>query len=185
MEPKAKQRRDLAVLAVALGVLAVTLYFTVLPRTAAVTRRASNEKGGRPSRTAGAPVTTSPDVRLEALTAERPKPRNASRNLFRFKPPPPPPPPPVRKPPPVVTPPIALGPPAPSPLPPIALKLTGVGSQGTGPRIAFLTDAFGRSIVAREGEAIEGRYKVLRINESSVEVAYLDGRGRQTLRAGP
>jgi hypothetical protein len=126
---------------------------------------------------------TSPDVRLEALQAERPKPRDASRNLFRFKPPPPPAP--ERKPaPPVYTLPPQLGPPPPPPIPPIALKLTGVGSQGGGPRIAFLTDTFGRSIVAREGEAIEGRYKVVRINESSVEVAYLDGRGRQTLRAG-
>jgi hypothetical protein len=77
------------------------------------------------------------------------------------------------------------GPAPPPPLPPIGLKLTGIGSQGTGPRLAFLTDPFGRSIVAREGETIEGRYKIGRVAESSVEISYLDGRGQQTLRTGP
>jgi hypothetical protein len=36
----------------------------------------------------------------------------------------------------------------------------------------------------KEGDTIEGRYRILRVTESSVEMVYLDGRGRQTLRAG-
>jgi hypothetical protein len=42
----------------------------------------------------------------------------------------------------------------------------------------------GRQIPGREGETIEGRYKVVRVTETSVELTYLDGRGRQTIRAG-
>jgi hypothetical protein len=33
----------------------------------------------------------------------------------------------------------------------------------------------------REGEVIEGRYKILRIGIESVEVSYADGRGRQRI----
>jgi len=33
----------------------------------------------------------------------------------------------------------------------------------------------------REGEVIEGRYKILRIGVESVEMSYVDGRGRQRI----
>jgi hypothetical protein len=48
-------------------------------------------------------------------------------------------------------------------------------------KIAVLTD--GRGIYqGREGDIIEGRYRILKIGVESVEMAYLDGRGRQTIR---
>lgn len=48
-------------------------------------------------------------------------------------------------------------------------------------KIAVLTD--GRGIYhGREGDIIEGRYRILKIGVESVDVAYLDGRGRQTIR---
>jgi hypothetical protein len=48
-------------------------------------------------------------------------------------------------------------------------------------KIAILSD--GRNVVhGREGDIIEGRYRILRIGAESIEMAYVDGRGRQTLR---
>jgi hypothetical protein len=50
-----------------------------------------------------------------------------------------------------------------------------------GGKIAVLSD--GRNVFhGREGEVIEGRYRILRIGVESVDLAYLDGRGRQTIR---
>ena len=41
----------------------------------------------------------------------------------------------------------------------------------------------GRGIYqGREGDIIEGRYRIVRIGLESVEMTYLDGRGRQTIR---
>jgi hypothetical protein len=179
-----KRRTQLVLLAALLAVLATTLYYTSSPRTTAATAGASNSRGPRGGRQAESSITP-PDVHLEALSAERPKPRATNRNLFRFRPPPPPPVAAARSAASAAAPPPNTGPAPPPPLPPIGLKLTGIGSQGTGPRLAFLTDPFGRSIVAREGETIEGRYKIVRVAESSVEISYLDGRGQQTLRTGP
>jgi hypothetical protein len=34
----------------------------------------------------------------------------------------------------------------------------------------------------REGDLIEGRYRVLRVGADSLDLAYADGRGRQTIR---
>lgn len=34
----------------------------------------------------------------------------------------------------------------------------------------------------REGDIIEGRYRVLKVGLDTLEIAYADGRGRQTLR---
>jgi hypothetical protein len=50
-----------------------------------------------------------------------------------------------------------------------------------GSKIAVLSD--GRHVFhGREGEVIEGRYRILKIGVESVELAYLDGRGRRTIR---
>jgi hypothetical protein len=48
-------------------------------------------------------------------------------------------------------------------------------------RIAVLSDARG-VYEGREGDVIEGRYRIVRIGQESIEMAYLDGRGRQTIR---
>ena len=56
-----------------------------------------------------------------------------------------------------------------------------VETQETARKIAIFSD--GRGIYqGREGDIIEGRYRILRIGVESVEMAYLDGRGRQTIR---
>ena len=50
-------------------------------------------------------------------------------------------------------------------------------------KIALLSDGRGGPpIYGKEGDVIEGRYKIVRIGTESIEVAYLDGHGRQTIR---
>ena len=70
------------------------------------------------------------------------------------------------------------GPPPPAP---IALKFIGIVDQEPRLRVAVLTD--GRNVFyGREGDTIEGRYRIERIGADSVDMAYVDGRGRQTIR---
>ena len=188
-----KTRRQLLVLT-GLGVaLLVVMYVTSRgdgPAGAAPTP--SNRAGVRPQPKAEPQVA---DVKLELLQAEHEALEAPERDLFRFKPKPPPPapPPPSRpvapnplgpgSPPPGVdgaTPPMPTGPPPP---PPIALKFIGIlDLPGASPKVAILSDTRGNVFHGKEGDIIEGRYKVLKIGVESVEMSYTDGRGRQTIR---
>jgi hypothetical protein len=192
-----ERRRQLLLGAVAV-VLALVVY-QAWPRTSATPAATSNQRSAAPSaagtsgtnaNAANPPGTPSaPDVHLGALEAERPKPGPTDRNLFRFKPKAPPPPPPA----PSVTtkpvdaaPPVAAvptGPPPPPPVPPITVKFIGFADPGGGkPKIAVLTDGLGAPVSAPEGAVVFGRYRILKIGVESIEMAYLDGRGRQTIR---
>jgi hypothetical protein len=119
-----------------------------------------------------------PPVKLADLKAVRPEPSAGGRNLFREKPKPPPPPPPR----PVTVAPQPdpnAPPPPPPPPPPITLKFIGL-VQAKGGTVAVFSD--GRDVFyGREGDVIEGRYKILRIGVESVEMSYVDGRGRQRI----
>jgi hypothetical protein len=123
---------------------------------------------------------TAPDVHLEALKAERPRPGAADRNLFRFAAKAPPPAPPARdrseQPPPIA------GPPAGPTVAPITLKFLGVMEVSERSlRVAVLSD--GRGVYnGVEGGVIEGRYRIIRIGTESIEMANLDGSGRQVIR---
>src|SRR5688500_10721292 len=126
------------------------------------------------------------EVDLKALEAERPEPKEGTRNPFRFRPKPAPPQQPTA----VIRQQeaaaaaqaaetsVALPPP-----PRIALKYIGdmTDPKNPGERIAILSDSRG-AYHGREGEVIEGRYLIMRIGVESIELAYLDGRGRQTIR---
>ena len=146
---------------------------TPAPRSAPARRTAGNN--------AAEPVT---DVHLDLLHAEDEALSAARRNPFRFRPKPPPPPPPrpaVTPRPEQVAPPVPTGPPPP---PPILLRYIGVielpSPEG---RMAILSDGRGGPPVAgKEGDIIEGRYRLLRVGPDSIEMSYLDGRGRQTIR---
>ena len=123
-------------------------------------------------------------VHLDALKGERPQPGTSERNLFRFKPKAPPPPPaaPVRPAQPAI-PATPSGPPPPPPLAPITLKFIGVvEAPERGAKIAILSDGKNAPFYGKEGAIIEGRYRILKIGVESVELAYADGRGRQTIR---
>lgn len=121
------------------------------------------------------------DVRLEALKQEREEMDQPERNLFVFRQKAAAPPPrAVREAPPVAAPsPVPTGPPPPAPIP---LKFIGVlDAPGSG-KVAILSDGRGNTFHAREGQDVDGRYMVLKIGTESLEMAYTDGRGRQTLR---
>jgi hypothetical protein len=126
----------------------------------------------------GGPVA---DVRLDLLTATGGDAATVSRNPFRFQ---------QRAVPAVrraaaprpefTAPPVPTGPPPP---PPITLRFIGLieAPPRTG-RVALLSDGRGGLMSGREGDTVDGRYRMLRVGLDSIEMAYLDGRGRQTIR---
>ena len=175
-----------------LGSLVVVLIGVLVkmwPGTSAAPAPTSNRTGSasapRQPQTVTAPGP--PGVHLEVLNGERPKPKAAERNLFRFKPKaiPPPPPDPAGRPEPLppAMPVAPVGPPPPPPLAPITLKFIGVvEATSQGEKIAILSDGRNAPFYGKEGAIIEGRYRILKIGVESVELAYADGRGRQTIR---
>ena len=139
------------------------------------------EQTSNPSVSASGPVPVVPvvDLNLDRLCVAGGELQASSRDPFRFRPKTPPPAPRVQAPPPVVfAPPPDTGPPPPAPIP---LKYFGEIRVG-GQRVAAFADGRGNTFNAKEGDILEGRYRLLRIGVDWVEVAYLDGRGRQTIR---
>ena len=178
----ASERRNQILLGAVTVALMIVVY-RAWPQTSAAPSPSSNQN--RPAARTGRatpPRLAAPEVHLDALGAERPKPSSSERNLFRFKPKAPPPPPqPVLTRPIESAPPAPTGPPPPPLLPPITLKFIGTLDRN-GQRMAILSDAAGHVDYGVEGAIIGGRFRVLKIGEQSIEMAYLDGRGRQTIR---
>jgi hypothetical protein len=127
------------------------------------------------------------DVKLELLQQKRPERETGERNLFRFQARPAPPAPPeprtaVAPTKPVGPPPVPM-PSGPPPPPPIGLRYIGLVDAPTqAGRVAILSDGRGNIFYGKDGDIIEGRYKVLKVSPDAAELAYLDGRGRQTIR---
>lgn len=168
------------------GAAAVVLAAWLLwPAAPASTPTPPRPRGGRPAAAAAAAAQEPlAPVKLEALTASRQEPGDASRNPFRYKPKAAPPPP---KP---VAPPVSLADPpkpastvpaGPPPPPPIPLKFIGVLERANGVKWAVLSD--GKvTLHGRDGDNIDGRYRIVKIGNESIEMTYLDGRGRQVIR---
>ena len=148
---------------------------------AVVPAAASNPVPNAAPRPAGAvPVD---DVKLELLTGARAELAEPERNPFRFQPKAPPPAPPRQAAPPR---PVDLAPPAPAgppPIPPIPLRFIGlVDAPNQAGRVAILSDGRGNVFYGKEGDIIEGRYRLVRVGPDAAELSYTDGRGRQTVR---
>jgi hypothetical protein len=141
---------------------------------------ASNQKTSAKTRAKDKPIDPADlDVKLETLQAARPDPGEPERNPFRFQPKAAPPAPEGFKPAPVAAaPPAPVGPP---PTPAITLKFIGtVEKQGL--RVAALSDCRS-TMYAREGQVTsDGRYRVVHIGVESVEIEYVNGSGRTTIR---
>lgn len=70
------------------------------------------------------------------------------------------------------------GPPQPAP---ITVKFIGLVERDDMGRVAVLSD--GRNVYyGREGAIVDGRWRIVRIGEESLQIEYVDGRGRQTVR---
>jgi hypothetical protein len=178
------------VLGVLVGVLMVVLFANRAPAPLAEAPvRAGAERPAAGARPPAGGVPEVGVVRLDALGRAVAEPPGVTRDPFRFRTAAPPPPaagggPAFRPGGAGVAgaggpPPIPLGPPPP---PPIPLKFIGLVEQAPGKlKLAVLSD--GRNVFyGKEGDTIEGRYRIERIGPESIEMAYLDGRGRQTLR---
>jgi hypothetical protein len=112
-------------------------------------------------------------VGLDRLEEDRPAPEEGSRDPFRSGPaaslgerlPP-------------TGPMVPAGPPPP---PPITVKFIGVVSRRDVGKVAVLSD--GKNVYyGREGEIVDGRWRIVVIGEESLQIEYVDGRGRQTVR---
>jgi hypothetical protein len=179
-----KVSRQLLVLAV----VGVALVVVVLARRgdspAGSTSAPSNP--ARANTPAAEETTPVADVKLELLKTAPSELEQSTRNPFQFKPKaaPPAPRPALPVVPGRITPPAPVavptpqGPPAP---PPIALKYIGVLETAQG-RVAVFRDTGGEIVNGKEGDIIDGRYRLLKIGVESADVAYVDGRGRATIR---
>jgi hypothetical protein len=182
MEPRRQREIALAVAALTVAIAAYSVR-TVAPQTATA--------GPQSRPQAGAVASTAPpalaqkgltDVNLSALDAPKAEPQDMVRNPFRFRPKPPPPAP-LPMPSTSVAPamPLPTGPMEPAPPPRIPLKFIGFLEIPNKGLLASLTD--GRGVYRGfEGQTIEGRYRIIRIGVESIDLAYIDGRGRQTIR---
>jgi hypothetical protein len=160
------------------GTVIVTL--RLLPSASDNTDGAVQATGGVPETRQGNPVG---DIRLESLESRDEASATPTRDVFQFE---------SRRaeapeavesrpsPPVDSTPPAPVGPPPP---PPIPLRYIGYLDQpGQIPRVAVLSDGRGNVFNGKEGDIIEGRYRVLRIGTDSADLIYVDGRGQQTIR---
>jgi len=180
-----KRQRELALGGGAVLLLAIATW--AMQRDAPPASGANAPAGTTAAATTQSPTSQVADVDLKSLEAERPEPAESTRNPFRFKPRPAPPPSAAiitqREQQAAAAAQAATGPVEPPPPPRIPLKYIGdmTDPKNPGKRIAILSDSRG-TYYGREGDEVEGRYRIVRIGVESIELAYLDGRGRQTIR---
>lgn len=180
-----KRRVMLGGTIVAVVGLAVWLQMSPAAPAASTTAPAARPRAGRGD-VAPAPGEPLRRVKLDALAASagREEPGDTSRNPFRFQPkavPAPPRPVGPAPRPDVQGPAMPSAPPGPPPPPPIPLKFIGLVERANGVKWAVLSD--GRvTLHGREGDIIDGRYRIVKIGTESIELTYADGRGRQTVR---
>jgi hypothetical protein len=118
-----------------------------------------------------------PRLRLDLLnTAQNTKYEGGARNIFAKAAEPPPE---IPKP---ITPPINNPPPqnVPPPPPPINLKFFGFASRPGDVKQVFLLQN-GDIFVAKEGEIVNRRYRIVRINPTSIEVEDMLNNSRQSI----
>jgi hypothetical protein len=164
--------------AIAVLVLAIWTMWPSTPAPSAASPVVAAQQGGQ---AAPPPV---PPVKLDSLTPDRPGPSDTARNPFRYQPKAPPPRPVVSDAPPQPTisePARPVVPPGPPPPPPIPLKFIGLLERANGVKWAVLSD--GKNVMhGREGDIVEGRYRIVKIGTESIELTHVDGRGRQVVR---
>ena len=173
-------RRELVGLGVLLVVLVGVVYWQMGGSPAPVPAQVRGV--APPARTRGAaPVVEA--VRMDALKTTRPQPEEGLRDPFVFEArrPSPPPPPGNAGSGPNGAASMPMAPVGPPPPPPIQLKFIGIVNAASTSKIAVLSD--GKNVFyGREGETVDGRYRIERIGVESIEMARTDGQGRQVIR---
>jgi hypothetical protein len=172
--------RQIILLVALLAVLGAVITYQLAPR--------SDTAGGAapPSNPGGTQAASPEQLQVAEVALDRLKPAGDTfqaprRDPFRFRPKPAPPPPPVAKNAqgPVF---VAPQPPPPPPVRPIPLKYLGYAEGASGVRIAILSDGNVRPVITgRQGDVIEGQYRLLRVDANEIEMSYLDGSGRRRI----
>lgn len=124
--------------------------------------------------------TLDPTLRTDLLAAiQKVEYGGGKRNIFRMEAPPPPPSVPIPTP---IQPvrPEPAGPPPPPPPPPITLKFFGFASRPGEPKKVFLSEG-DEVFVAKEGDIVDRRYKIVQINNTSVMVEDVLNNNRQPI----
>lgn len=183
MRPDRRTLLSVVALVVVLGAVAWTFFGPTAAPTSVARRNERQVVAGT------APLPVAEGVRLDALSVSRAKPSEATRDPFRFRAKGAGGPANASSSPgapvftPVPAPAAASEPAGPPPPPPISLKFIGVVETADGLKLAVLSQGEGRAPMhGKEGDIIDGRYRILKIGTESIEMAYLDGRGRQTIR---
>jgi hypothetical protein len=149
--------------------------------TAELTNPASKPAAAAP-RDAAAPQALPEPIKLKALeTVSEANP--GGRDPFGFgippRPPAPPPPPPVVvRPTPTPTP-TPVGPP---PRPPVPVKFLGFAEDPSRPGKLVSLSINGTVVIAREGDVVDGKYRLLKVGLESIVMSYLDGQGQTTIK---
>lgn len=151
---------------------------TAARRTTAAPNAPARRTGAQTAKNAPHPLlaqTLDPTLRFDLLkSSEDVTYKGSGRDIFRSQAPPPD----IPK---VVQNPVSQTPPPPPPAPPIPLKFYGFASQKNGvDKRIFL--ASGEDVfVAREGQIVNRRYKILKVNPTSIDVEDVLTNNRQTL----
>jgi len=178
---RAQQVRQLVMLGVLL-VAAATLLYTRLAPTTEVSGPASNTPAAAPR--APGPAGALPEALKLAALEPVPETTIGARDPFGFgvppRPPAPPPPPP--RPAPVYVPEAPPPPAGPPPRPQIPVKFLGFAEEPDRPGKVVSLSVGGSVVLAREGDVVDGRYRLLKVGVESIVMAYLDGQGQQTIR---
>lgn len=160
--------------AVALAVVAVFMLarWVIGSNAPAPATRASTAQGGKKTASVNA---LDPTLRTDLLKdSEQTQYETKGRNIFVAQ---------VELPQPkkeVIKQPEPTPPPGPPPPPPINVKFFGFANKPGEPRQAFLSQ--GEDIwIAKEGQVINRRYKVLKINPNSVEIEDVLSNNRQSI----
>lgn len=178
--PSRRPRTSLLVLLAV--VLAAAAFVTLRPSTGPAIL--SSNSGRAPQQGAGEKPLDPKELKVRVPDLQKPPPAigDSERNPFRFQPKAPPPPPPgpspgSKKP----LPEVVEGPKLPPPPPPIPLKFIGVTEAPGVGKIAALSDCK-HVVQGREGDTIEGRYRIVKIGVESLTIENIDGTNKTTLR---
>jgi hypothetical protein len=172
--PAGRPRRSLLIL-LAVAVIGLVVYQLWPSATTAISpsNRARTARQAQP----GSVDPSALHVQLSALDQPPPEPAEGNRNPFRFQPKAAPVARETIRPAPQL--PQSAEPLQPAGPPPIALKFFGV-FETRGGKIATLSD--GRDVFyGKEGEIIDGRYRIVKIGVESIVMEYANGTGRRTI----
>ncbi len=146
-----------------------------VPNAVPAQPEAANSRGGVRGKSA-APL--DPTLRTDLLkNSEAAEYKGSGRNIFEAQATPPPMPHPIQ---PVVSNPGPVGPPPPPPPPPIPLKFFGFANKPGEAKSIFLANG-DAVFIGREGDIVNRRYKILRIQSNQVEIEDVLNNNRQTI----